>query len=285
MSMASGHTILKLKSCYNSFTKMEKRVADKIIEIPDQVIYFSVNDLAEQSEVGETTVLRFCRKAGFSGFQDFKLALAQDQAREADLRKAEDDSRDGTPFSVMARTQSLHKAMVEDTWKLLDLEELEQAAVSILKADRVMVFGVGSSGLTALQAAHSFTRIGLRSDAKQDSHFQAMEASLLTDNDVAVGFSVSGSTKDTVKNMEIAKKQGASLIAITGNLRSPITTFADIVLLMPVKENPLEGSSILTQMSQFAVLDALVTMISAQTPERSLSTKERVAKAVSEKMY
>jgi DNA-binding MurR/RpiR family transcriptional regulator len=283
--MTSGHTILKLRSCYNSFTKMEKRVADKIIEIPDQVIYFSVNDLAEQSEVGETTVLRFCRKAGFSGFQDFKLALAQDQAREADLRKAEDDSRYGMSFSIMVRTQALHKAMVEDTWKLLDLKDLEQAAVNMLKADRVMVFGVGSSGLTALQAAHSFTRIGLRSDAKQDSHFQAMEASLLTANDVAVGFSVSGSTKDTVKNMEIAKKQGASLIAITGNLRSPITTYADIVLLMPVKENPLEGSSILTQMSQFAVLDALVTMISAQTPERSLSTKERVAKAVSEKLY
>lgn len=282
--MTEGHTILKLRSCYNSFTKTEKKVADKIMKIPDQVIYLSVTDLAEQSEVGETTVLRFCRKAGFSGFQDFKLALAQDQAREADRNKDE-GLEEGSESSVMARTQTLHKAMIENTWKLLDLTELERAAGAILQAERIMVFGVGSSGLTALQAANSLSRIGLRCDAKQDSHFQAMEASLLSSDDVAIGFSVSGSTKDTAKNMQIAKRQGAKLIAITGNVRSPITTQADIVLLIPVKENPLEGSSMLTQMSQFAVLDALVAMITSRTPERSLSTKERVAKAVSEKLY
>ena len=284
MTVTDGHTILKLRSLYNSFTKMEKKVADKIIMIPDQVIYLSVTDLAEQAEVGETTVLRFCRKAGFSGFQDFKLALAQDQAREADRNRGE-DTGEGSHSSVMAKTQSLHKAMVENTWKLLDLKEVERAADAILEAERVMVFGVGSSGLTALQAANSLSRIGIRCDAKQDSHFQAMEASLLSENDVAIGFSVSGSTKDTAKNMALAKRQGAGLIAITGNVRSPITSQADIVLLIPVKENPLEGSSVLTQMSQFAVLDALVSVIASRTPERSLSTKERVAKAVSEKLY
>ena len=42
-------------------------------------MYISVTDLAEEAGVGETTVIRFCKKIGFKGYQGFKLAIAQSQ--------------------------------------------------------------------------------------------------------------------------------------------------------------------------------------------------------------
>src|SRR5699024_4943935 len=99
-----------------------------------------------------------------------------------------------------------HNRIVEETGRLLDPVKVETSIDMLLKANSIQFYGVGSSGLTAMEAAHSFTRIGKLCDAKQDAHFQAMGASLLSHNDVAVGFSITGSTKDTNENLKIAQQ-------------------------------------------------------------------------------
>src|SRR5699024_8269043 len=146
-------------------------------------------------------------------------------------------------------------------------------------------FGVGSSGLAALQASHSFIRMGKKSEAKQDAHFQAIDASLLSEKDVAVGFSVSGSTKDTNESLKIAKEAGANIISITHNARSPITQISDVALLMSAWENPLQGSSLAAKMSQLAVIDILCLGVFLRMKEKAIEYREKTARAVSEKLY
>src|SRR5690625_2444583 len=83
-----------------------------------------------------------------------------------------------------------------------------------------------------------------------DSHFKVLSASLLSENDVAIGFSVSGETKDTIYNLRLAKERGAKTICITSSARSTITEISDVSLIIDAKENPLEGSSITPTLSQ-----------------------------------
>ena len=52
-------------SFYPSLTKTEKKVADYVFEHLENVMYISVTDLAEEARVGETTVIRFCKKNRF----------------------------------------------------------------------------------------------------------------------------------------------------------------------------------------------------------------------------
>ncbi|MDF2681881.1 MAG: transcriptional regulator, partial [Brevibacillus sp.] len=80
LAAANGkaNTLLQIQSLQPSFTKSEQKVAQIVLTQTESVIYSSVIDLAEKAEVGETTVLRFCRKIGFRGYQEFKLALAQE---------------------------------------------------------------------------------------------------------------------------------------------------------------------------------------------------------------
>src|SRR5699024_9820165 len=128
-------------------------------------------------------------------------------------------------------------------------------------------------------------RMGKKAEAKQDTHFQAMDASLLSENDVAIGFSVSGSTKDTNENLRIAKEAGAKIICITHNARSPITKISDVDILMSAWENPLQGSSVAAKMSQLAVIDVLCLGVFLQTKDKAIEYRERTARAVSEKLY
>ncbi len=283
MIQGMGATLLSIESHLNGLTKTEQKAAKYILEHAQEVIYYSVTELAEKADVGETTVLRLCRKLKFQGFQDFKLSLAQDLVKPTDhLHKEvteEDDSQ-----TLSHKIIATHIQTLEHTRVLLNAEQLEQTIELIVQAESLTFFGVGSSGLTASQAAHSFNRIGIRSSARQDTHFQAMEAALMDERSVAIGMSISGSTKDTLENLRIAKQAGAKIIAITSNARSPITKLADHVLLMVARENPLQGSSMAAKISQLAIIDILNVAVSWRKKDSALKYREITAKAISDKL-
>ncbi|MEF2967968.1 MurR/RpiR family transcriptional regulator [Paenibacillus sp. M1] len=279
-----GKTLLSIRSHLNGLTKTEQKVARFILDNAQDVIYYSVTELAEKADVGETTVLRLCRKLKFHGFQDFKLTLAQDLVKPSD-RISHEITENDDASALNRKVISMHVGVLEQTSELVNSERLEQAIALLHRAENINFFGVGSSGLTALQAAHSFTRIGKRSQAVTDPHFQAMEASLIKQGDVAVGISVSGSTKDTMETLALAKQAGADILVITSNAISPITKLADIVLLMVARESPLQGSSMSAKISQLAIVDILHTGVAFRMKDEALKFREMTAKAITDKLY
>ncbi|MFC4025099.1 MurR/RpiR family transcriptional regulator [Oceanobacillus longus] len=268
-----------INSYYPSLTNSEQKVATFVQENLDQVIYYSVTDLADEAGVGETTVLRFCRKIGLKGYQEFKLTIAQNLS-EGEKDK---DNSDAANF-VQSISGNTIKA-IENTASMIIEKDLEAAIDLLNNARTINFFGVGTSGITALDAKSRLLRIGKSSEAITDSHLQAMSAATLTEDDVVVGLSISGSTRDSLESIEIAKKAGAKIIAITYYSRSPITQFADIVLLGGAKESPLEGGSLTAKISQLFVVDLLCTGLALQTKDKALEMKQKTAKAVVNKIY
>ncbi|WP_245640174.1 MurR/RpiR family transcriptional regulator [Paenibacillus dakarensis] len=279
-----GKTLLHIRSHYNGLTKTEQKAAQYIIEHAPEIIYQSVTELAGKAEVGETTVLRLCRKLKFHGFQDFKLSLAQDLVQPMDYLDTEVTEEDD-PSVLTNKIVTAHIQTLEQTRELVHPEELGKAIELLYQAKQIQFFGAGSSGLTAMQAAQSFLRIGKRSGANADTHFQAVEAALLSDESVAVGISISGSTKDTNENLTLAKCAGAKVIAITSNARSPITKIADIVLIMVSRESPLESSSLAAKISQLSIIDLLHVGVSIRMKDQAQRFRKLTAKATSDKLY
>ncbi|NME06834.1 MurR/RpiR family transcriptional regulator [Psychrobacillus sp. BL-248-WT-3] len=268
-----------INSYYPSLTNSEQKVATFVQENLGKVIYYSVTDLADEAGVGETTVLRFCRKIGLKGYQEFKLTIAQNLS-EGERDK---DNSEASNFIQSIRGNTI-KA-IENTASMIIENDLEAAIELLNKARTISFFGVGTSGITALDAKSRLLRIGRPSEAITDSHLQAMSAATLTAEDVVVGLSISGSTRDTLEALEIAKMAGAKIIAITYYSRSPITQFADIVLLGGAKESPLEGGSLTAKISQLFIVDLLCTGLALQSKDKSLEMKQKTAKAVVNKIY
>lgn len=286
-SSATGqrtNTLLQIQSLLPSFTKSEQKVASIVLQQTESVIYSSVIDLAEKAGVGETTVLRFCRKIGFRGYQEFKLALAQElvhPVKNLHDQVAENDSL-GT---LTQKVTSTNKQAIEATSALLDEGVLERCVELLHKAKTIHFYGVGTSAVTAQDAKYTCLRIGLRVDAFNESHLQAMAAATLGPGDVAVGLSVSGSTKDTIDSLKVAKQAGATVICITHYRRSPITNVADFTLLTAAQEGPLQGGSLAAKIAQLHVLDVICTALALRNKEKALLYKERTAKAVLERKY
>ena len=150
---------------------------------------------------------------------------------------------------------------------------------------RIHFYGVGSSGITALDAKHKFMRIGLEVDSFTDGHMMAMDAALVGTGDTVVGISYSGSAKDTTDALKIAKESGARTICITHYAKSPITQYADIILLIGSRESPLQGGALETKIAQLFVIDILYTEVFRGNKQRAIESRKKTGDAIAEKLF
>nr|WP_286672567.1 MurR/RpiR family transcriptional regulator [Cohnella hashimotonis] len=276
--------MLVLSSIYNSLTRTEKKIADVIQQDPEAVVYITLTDLAEKAGTGETSVLRLCRKIGFKGYQEFKLSLAQDLV--VPVRNVHSEIEETDDIRAMAtKITAENTKAIENTLNMLDTTQMERAIDAIGAARKIYFFGVGSSGNTALDAKYRFMRLGYDTEAVIDPHMMAMTAALMQDGDVVFAVSTTGSTKDIVDAVRLAKQKSVFLICLTSHLRSPLTQFADVVLLSKSRETPLQGGAFSSKLSQIHVLDVLSTATAIRFKDKAYEALGRTSKSVLDKIY
>ena len=112
-----------------------------------------------------------------------------------------------------------------------------------------------------------------------------MTASLMKPSEVAVIISFSGQTKDSIEVAKEAKKAGATVIVMTRYQKSPLTEYADLVLLTGSVEGPLQGGSTSAKVAQLYLLDILYTKFYLRTYEASEMNKELTLQSVLPKLY
>ncbi len=284
MNQKNKSVIPKIRSEYKSLPPSEVKVADYVLENPEEIIYLSVSELATAVDVSDSTIIRFCKDVGFKGYQEFKLFIAQDLVVTIENIN-EDISSDDDLKTLAQKITYSNKQAIDETMSVLNLEDLEKAINQIAEADKVQFFGVGASGITACDAKYKFLRIGKNVDCYTDAHLQAMSAATLDENDLVVGISHSGSTKDVVDSCKIASEAGATVICITGHNKSPITKVADIKLLTATKEGPLGSGALRSKIAQLHMLDLIFTGVSLKLKDQTIEYTEKTAKAVIDKLY
>lgn len=260
----------------NTFTKSEQKLYNYITNNFEQIVYQSLTETANACEVGEATVLRFCRKLGYKGYQEFKLSLA----RELSTRE-----KNGNDETYIDKVRNNMIQAVDDSYKLVDDEQLQEAIDKIYNANSVVVYGVSSSGIAGLDMQNRLMRIGMNIETVTDSHNQIIRSNSVTSETVIIAISLTGSTKDIIDAVKTGKNNAATVIAITNYTESPLTNYADIVLLTSAKENPLDSGSLVSKISQLFIIDLLCTGITMKNYEKAKQTKEQVAQTISDKLY
>lgn len=280
--------ISSVKSSYNQLTKAEKKVADFVLSNPKDVLFMSITDLAEACKVGDTSVFRFCKTMDLKGYQEFKmvLSLSLNEGQEGvDQYTGNNISMDDTFSDLCKKVLNTNINALTETYSLIQEEDVDRAITMLHDARMIYFFGVGASMLTAMKAMNKFLRIENKVFCIQDSHMQAMMASTMSSEDVAVLFSYSGATKDTIHVAQTAKKAGAKIICITRFVKSPLSANADITLLSGANEGPLQGGSTSAEISQLFLVDLLYTEYYRRYFDHCRENNEKTSASVSEKMY
>jgi len=273
----AASSLARIRSRLPALATAEQRVAQWVLQHPDEVIHMSMAQVARECGVSDTTVLRFCRAAGFQGYTDMKLSIVQDLATPTQL--VHDDITEDDDALTIARKVFLSNIQaLQDTLEVLDEEALVKAADMIASANQILIIGVGTSGPIVQDMYHMFFRLGFNVRAQTDSYLQLMEAALVGPGDVVVGISQSGSSTDPVLTLEEAKRNGAGTIVITGNAESPITKYADVTLLAVSRETRAEA--IASRIAQMTLVDALYVIISMRMLPITTHNENKIWKAI-----
>lgn len=282
--MTQEDVFIRINREYYQLTSSEKKIADYLMLHQQKSQYLSISEMAEETGVAEATVSRFCRRLGYQGYNAFKLAVAGSKVGwvSSNPLSGEVLPEDTVP-AMCEKLCSNHVEAITQTLALVRPEAVTAAADRLLQADKVLCMGLGGSMLLAQEAAHLFSTVLPNFFAVQDSHIQSIRAATLGPGDVVFYFSYSGSTRDMVDVLKIARNRGARSILITRFPNSRGAAYADIVLECGSRENPLQLGSIAARMAQLYLVDVLFSEVCRRNIVKAQSTRKQVADALADK--
>ena len=252
-------TLYKIKKLYYDMGPAEKRIANFILENTQALTECAINELAEKCRCGSATVVRFSRRLGFDGYQGLKFGIIREMQSVSKLDRQ--ILKNDSCFEIFRKQTADVSFALQSTAAVLDEESLNSAAEKIMHAERIAVFGLGNSASIALDAAHKFMRLGLDAQACSDNHIQAIVASHLNRNCVAVGISHSGASRDIVEALELSKIGSATTVCITNHADSPIVRVSDIPLFTSADETDHSILALSSRYAQLAIIDAIYSHI------------------------
>ena len=251
-----------IEASADTFTPSLKRIADAIRENPSIVLDKSISELAETCRTSVASVVRFCRAIGLSGYAQLRMSLATELGREAaqfgqNATLGAEIARSDTLQEMAAKVAQLEMLAIDETVSSLDFETLERVVAALEKAQRILLFGIGASQFVAQDLHHKLLRIGRNAFLLSDTHEAWTTALLSPENTVAIGFSHSGTTSDTVRYLELARENGALCIAVTSASDTPLSRIAHERLIAHARESSLRAGAMVSRIAQLVLVDCL----------------------------
>ena len=283
--------VKQITASYGDLRKSEKRAADYILRHMELAAGLSIDRLAKAADVSQPTVLRMLRSLGFTGYKDFKYQLVSEMAQsEAESQGAAEPMfgytlrKQDTLEEIPSYMTATAAGMMEETLKNLSVRTYRKAVESIRKARLIDIYSVENSGVTAQDLLAKLLYLGLPCRYFSDAYYQRISAGSLTGEDVAVGISYSGASKDTVDAVRTAKRSGATTIVITNFRDSPISRYADI-LICTSQEQFIYGNAIYSRMTQLLIVDMIYMGIIASDYEHYVGLLDQGEKVARERAY
>lgn len=256
----------------STLRKSDSRVAETILAAPEAAVDMTLAALAAAAGVSEPTVLRFASAIGCDGFRDLRVKLARSLAFARTTSHSAIVETDDLP-EIIGKIFDFNLSNLAWVRAHLDPAAIAAAVAALARAPRIEFFGLGASGIVALDAAQKFPLFGAPCSAQTDGHQMLMAAAMLRQGDVAVAVSNTGTTVDVVRAARVAQERGATTIGITGS-QGPLLRHCSIGIVAETLENTDLFTPTVSRLSAMVVVDILSTAVSLT---RNLAEQNRIA--------
>ncbi|MGE4282114.1 MAG: MurR/RpiR family transcriptional regulator [Clostridia bacterium] len=252
-----GTLFTTIRTKYNTLSPTQKNIADFVLSYPDRVILFSIGDLAQKCSTSEATIMRFLRKLDFNSYQVFRVRMAQEISAESTQGIYEEITPDDTMGEIKKKVIQLTVSSVQDLHNLVDDQSLNKVIDLMSNAKRIIFLGVGASSVIAEDAFHKFIRLALNVNFCSDSHIMSILGTHTTSSDLIFAVSHSGESREILDAVELARNNGAKIVAMTSYAHSTLMKIADVVLLSSTNETAYRSDAMISRIIQLVVIDML----------------------------
>ena len=279
--------MIRIRQLYPRLAQNDRKLADFLLDQPDKARHLSSQKLAEMAGVSQSGVVKFAQKLGYKGFPALKLAMSESLA----------SPKNNAPVTVhnqILSTDSLHvvgeKLLAEKQAALratLDINgepRLKIGLSMLTDARKIVLTGIGASGLVARDLAYKLLKIGVTAIAESDTHVLIATVQALSKKDLLLAISSSGERSEINLAARVARESGAKVLAITGFTPNTLQQQADHCLYTVAELPATRGAALSATTAQYSLTDllfvALVQQDTEHAPERIRHSEELVKKLI-----
>ncbi|MCL1796621.1 MAG: MurR/RpiR family transcriptional regulator [Clostridia bacterium] len=256
--------LMRLRYAADELAAAQRRVAEYLSDNAERIIGMPIEQVAAACQTSKATVVRLCKQLGYPGYKGLCNALSADLALGGPERISYSEiGREQDMRTVMQNVTAYAISAVTETTRVQEEEVFRQAVQTLIGAPRVDFFGIGSSGLVAMDAQHKMLRAGKYSQTSADSHTQVVMAASLRPGDAAVLFSYTGETQETLDALKAARRAGAATLSVTRYGGNRLSRAADIALFVAAPEKQVRIAAMSSRIAMMHLVDLLFSAYTA----------------------
>lgn len=279
--------LLSIRQRYAGFAQSDKKLADFLLAEPDRARHLSSQQLALETGVSQSSVVKFAQKLGFKGFPALKLAISEALASSPNPLSITVHNQilgDDTLRIVGEKLINENLSAMRATLDVNSEEKLRQSVEMLLAARRIILTGIGASGLVARNFGWKLMKIGLNAVVEQDMHALLATVQATDPQDLLLPISYSGERREINMAADEMLHAGGRILAITGFTPNALQQRASHCLYTIAEEQATRSAAISSTSAQTMLTDllfmALVQRDLEHAPERIRHSEELVKKLV-----
>lgn len=242
-----------IEANYDKLFPSEKKVAEYILNNTREIIDLNVSELAKKANTSDATVVRAIKHLGFDGYNQMRLLISKALGKIETKIEAED------PLTNIQKFFALESERITKLSQTIDFENLVTIANIIIESERVHIIAVGNTTPISSDLGFRLQRTGVPCDYSLLFEQFINHINLGTQNDCVIAISRSGGSTQVIRAVELAKKTGMKIIAITGDLTSALASYADYII--KINEHKYQLSQIYnpdSHLIEIAINDAII---------------------------
>ncbi|MGV3345136.1 MurR/RpiR family transcriptional regulator [Enterobacteriaceae bacterium LUAb1] len=265
--------LLRIRQLYPRLAVNERRLAEYLLSHYDLARHLSSQKLAEKAGISQSGVVKFAQKLGYKGFPALKMALSESVAgSEKESITVHNHILSSDPLKLVGEKLLTEKlSAIRATLDINAEHHLLETLRQLQHAHRIVLVGIGASGLVAKDFSWKLMKIGLNAVAEQDMHALLASVQALQAGDLLLAISYTGERREINLAAQEAKNAGATVIAFTGFSPNTLQQIACHCLYTVAEEQTTRSAAISSTTAQLTLTDLLFMALIQREPERTAS--------------
>ncbi|GKH32021.1 MurR/RpiR family transcriptional regulator [Muricomes sp. OA1] len=258
-----------LNNNYHDFTRSQKVIADYLSNNLSSIAFCTLEELADRIGVSTTTIIRFSRALGYTGYSEMQKDIQNGFQTKVSLPERLSLHKDYPSNTLLADSFQNDIQNIQSTLEAQNVEDLQKAIDLISTAPTVYVLGMRSSFSISYYTASRLSEI------RENIHLIQSVGMLYPEEivsakpgDVCVAYLFPRYSKLSTTVLSWLKNEGVTIILFTSQNYSAVKGYGDVIL-------PCSISS-LSYKNSYAAPMSLSNYLIAAIAQKNYAESQRV---------
>lgn len=272
--------IEKLKD-KSGFTESENCIADYILENKQKVQQLTATELAKETLTSKSSIVRFCKKLGVTGFQDLKKHIYAEivlEVKEAKNHKIVMIDNQSTYSDYLQSLDFIYGFVVDKMHGLLNHNVIKRVMNRLNKMERIDFYSSGLGHSIGEATAHKYSALGIESMAYSSINEAFWVTNKNNQKTAAFVISLSGKNPSVIHIAKTLKRYGIYVIGVAGNSTKEMKEYCDEVIPMIEGKIPTGMEHMAIVLSINYILDLIFMSLYAKRYDKQIELYKKANK-------